>query len=393
MFLRLVLVGMVATMGLTLPSRWGCEHWLNSAGSWASSSLAEWDTWSPNDVGGGSHGAPRRKTECPECRLARERVRLRAETTLAASRSVGAAAASGALVLAVAPLVADSPVAKIAAMVSKPATLEPIEVAQRFTAGIASVLSELPRGLDASPKAAVAPPERLIDDEPIVVGDQFELAMLAELCRAAESAGTRSQPQTAAEPTPADDTTIVQNWICGEFVGGFEEFPTSSVLIAKSPEREHQMLTTPSPAATKEQQVPGFCFVFDFENESYVTPDRPVPVPSTGTQVARLPDIPRDVFAPAAALAQVSVKRNRPATTTVARLADLPRDVFAPPARTIVVDRGQMDGHKLSETRSTNGHDELTSQRWGNAVRLTRDAVYAWMSVLTKPGLVDVAHR
>ena len=77
MFLRLVLVGMVAAMGVTLPTRWGCQNWFDSAGVWASATLAEWDTWRPKDAAGRSHTYLRGKTECPECRLARERARSR----------------------------------------------------------------------------------------------------------------------------------------------------------------------------------------------------------------------------------------------------------------------------------------------------------------------------
>jgi hypothetical protein len=47
MMLRLVLVGLVAALGVSLPSRRDGESWLESARIWASAQLADWDTWRP----------------------------------------------------------------------------------------------------------------------------------------------------------------------------------------------------------------------------------------------------------------------------------------------------------------------------------------------------------
>ena len=47
MMLRLVLVGMVAALGVTIPSRPDGRGWLGSAERWAKSVLADWDTWRP----------------------------------------------------------------------------------------------------------------------------------------------------------------------------------------------------------------------------------------------------------------------------------------------------------------------------------------------------------
>jgi hypothetical protein len=47
MILRLVLVGLVGALGVTLPSRMECEDWFESARVWASARLADWDTWRP----------------------------------------------------------------------------------------------------------------------------------------------------------------------------------------------------------------------------------------------------------------------------------------------------------------------------------------------------------
>ncbi|HZW33697.1 MAG TPA: hypothetical protein VFF52_23450 [Isosphaeraceae bacterium] len=50
MISRLVLVGMVAGLGVTLPSWPECESWCQSAQEWASARLADWDTWRPREA-------------------------------------------------------------------------------------------------------------------------------------------------------------------------------------------------------------------------------------------------------------------------------------------------------------------------------------------------------
>ena len=49
MMTRLVLVGLVAALGVTLPSRPDCDRWIASTQKWASRVLADWDTWEPHE--------------------------------------------------------------------------------------------------------------------------------------------------------------------------------------------------------------------------------------------------------------------------------------------------------------------------------------------------------
>jgi hypothetical protein len=49
MMLRLALVGIVAALGVTLPSQTSSDQWLVATERWASSVFACWDTWSPQD--------------------------------------------------------------------------------------------------------------------------------------------------------------------------------------------------------------------------------------------------------------------------------------------------------------------------------------------------------
>ena len=47
MMLRLVLVGIVAGLGVTVPGREDGDRWLGSAERWANSVLADWDNLAP----------------------------------------------------------------------------------------------------------------------------------------------------------------------------------------------------------------------------------------------------------------------------------------------------------------------------------------------------------
>ncbi len=51
MMLRLALVGVVAALGVTLPTQTSCDNWLTASERWARSVLADWDTWRPRADG------------------------------------------------------------------------------------------------------------------------------------------------------------------------------------------------------------------------------------------------------------------------------------------------------------------------------------------------------
>ncbi len=51
MFSRLVLVGMVAALGITVPTRLEILGWIKAAHSWTASRLADWDSARPSDDG------------------------------------------------------------------------------------------------------------------------------------------------------------------------------------------------------------------------------------------------------------------------------------------------------------------------------------------------------
>src|SRR5262245_29369184 len=74
MTLRLVLVGMVAALGVSIPSQPSSENWFDSAEAWATSLLAQWDSWEPAEDDGAIPAGKRDHLSCEECRLARLRL-------------------------------------------------------------------------------------------------------------------------------------------------------------------------------------------------------------------------------------------------------------------------------------------------------------------------------
>jgi len=394
MFLRLVLVGMVAAMGVTIPSRWGCEHWFNSAGAWASSTLADWDTWSPSDAQGGSHKEIRQKTECPECRLARERARLREQNARTASRSEAVTAASGAIAVAAVPRAAELPAASApVSSQQKTVTLQPIQVARDFASGIASVLDGLSEGRQRKETPAVSALAPPLAAETIVATENFELALLGELFQEAERAANEGRRQPAPAEPRVDVATADDSWICGDITTDFGDAAATSLATTEATSETWNEPLANRPPATISEREPDLCLGFEFGVERNLDLAQPVPSSPVTPRVAALPDLPSDVFARPAVEKQVSSPKDLSKTQPAIKLVDLPRDVFARPARTVVIDRGQIISVKVPDSRWTTGQDEVPGKRLGHAVQLTRDAVFAWISVLTKPGVADVARR
>ncbi len=440
MFLRLVLVGMVAAMGVTLPSRWGCDHWLGSAGSWASSTLADWETSIPDNARGGLQGGTRRKTECPECRLARERARLRERNIRTASHPLAAAAASGAIVLGAAPGNALPPAAPALAAEGQRSTIKPIPNAEEFLCRIASALdgfrhrsgakpqpvrqalpapvlvtrqSSIDGLLGATPRPpAVAPPtpprarpevsnhpapRSKIDESlagPIVATQNFELAMLGELCQEAERASSEARQQPAAAEPSFDYAMVDESWICGDSGTESDDMPATGFATTEASAGAGNDEVATGPWESLAEQESDGCALFDWGVERYPGPDQSEPTAPRGPQVAVLPDFPRDVFGTATTGRRVQVASERSTSRPATKLVDFPRDVFATPVRSALVDRGRVIRDKVSTTISMASHDAgRPAEQFGHAIQLTKDAVYAWMSVLTKPGVGDLTRR
>jgi hypothetical protein len=156
MIMRLVLVGLVAALGVTLPSRPECERWMGSVQSWACGVLADWDTWKPCESDAYCLPSESHVTVSDLGRLARVQ-RLATESSKSSERQRSAA---------VSVLAADEEV---------------------LAADEPAVRTQQIEGKNAG-------------WAPVLPSDHIELAMIVELCRIAEEA--RVELQQKATPGP-----------------------------------------------------------------------------------------------------------------------------------------------------------------------------------------------
>jgi len=416
MLLRLALVGMVAALGVTLPSQPKCESWFGAARTWASAALADWDTWKPREGDDDCVLGARGRADCPQCRLAR--ARLAAEQRKPAT-SAEPAAAGHPVLLTEKPAVAPRETQPSRTESREPVAFEPYVPDEDLFARVAFELSRMTEGIAIptaspvpTPTAPALPP--IVDDsplcfEPVAASDDLELSVLGELCRVTLETRTpvASEQVAAPEPRvvePADDGSFV----CGAGDGG-QVLPTEFASSKPIPEittgtTGGELLALSEPETDLDFCSGAACLLNrDFDDAPTLPP------------VATLADLPSDVFGPApkttladlppnvfggspgtaeavsvapgpALLAaprvasgsqQLAAPRVASGPSRVVVLADLPSNVFGPPEPSPEpkVDRG------------------FAGPRLGHAVELTRDALYAWMNVLTGPALVDVTSR
>jgi hypothetical protein len=388
MLLRLSLVGMVAALGVTLPSQAHSDKWLESAQTWANSVFAEWDTWQPPEsFRSGCFFDSGDAAECPACRLAR--------TRLAANERKSPAPDSDA---------------------KKPVTFEPIMVDEHAVSGIAYELNNMfdgqkPTLSDSAqeivtekvakpgPHGAVVKsfPEReagatVGPTGPFGVGIELELGFVSALrswAAGVSSAAGPVQPSVAAEAEL--DQTGDDQWLCGEN-------PDDDWALSAEPSGDRGPAAGTVQMAVTAPKTPEPCADFDEEFAFEIAQSAP-PVPPTRLAAA-LRGLPRDVFAPSR-----TTKQEEPPGEGAARgggivLADLPADVFAWRNSGAA---GELPGTRVE---AADGSSQVTGPaprpsaigstgqpRFGHAIELTRQALFEWMNVLTGPAILDMSAR
>ena len=427
MLLRLTLVGMVAALGVTLPSQPKCEKWFGSAQTWARGVIADWDTWKPRKSENDRLASARGQTECPQCRVARAR--------LAASLCKQVATAQTGVAGVSQPV---SPTLKLAALNPPPrssasenhesAPSESTVVAADLFSRVALELNrmtvgiKIPNTLPAPLAPGSAPAAVVVSSSPFRVpvagSDDLDVSLLGELCHAAEAtqaetASTQVTARTTAEVDQSDDNSF----ICSGFGDGVK-VPVREVATAM-PKSALTTETVRGDLVAQTEADLDFCAGADCGFDRYLeqTP--------TALRVASLPDLPGDVFGPSpepirpeaprvasappqvvtphdpSGSPQLAVSRDRsgPHEITARRdvagpppamvLADLPRNVFAPLDRASERRPENPLERNPASVQTAVGHT-VAAPRLGHAVELTRDALYAWMNILTGPALVDV---
>jgi hypothetical protein len=186
MISRLVLVGMVAALGVTLPSWPECEGWCQSAQEWASARLADWDTWRPREADS-SHQAQ------PPIPAARE---VRPMPVAAAVAGPGDSKTG--------PTPAPSPAVKAASdQTPGPQAIaaHPIAVADHPVADLALELNRWAEGLDIQPSTIVSRASSS-DRVPVPARSLAAWEDVIASCRAAEVSGVAQTITDLFEENP-----------------------------------------------------------------------------------------------------------------------------------------------------------------------------------------------
>jgi hypothetical protein len=336
MMLRLVLVGVVAALGVSVPSQPSCEHWYESAQAWTTSLLAEWDTWEPKDEGVPRLVGTQNSIGCEECRLARMRLAANASDASKGTEKLEGLGVAGP-----------------AAGVSEP--LSPAaDKSEPGVAGDLGIWGELyritgePAAIAAETDIALTEDLELPDSDcSFICGFGAPTELHAPKCSSKPAAETPSQ---AAELVESEDSAgIVMS--CLDEECGIEAEVAEVVVAAR--------------------QAP----VFD-ELPSDVFASPRVTVTTNAQPVPLKPAIDAPV-------AVVVANLERPVASSV--LAELPADVFVPAPQSF--------DHKPLSPEPPLAGAQPPAPRLGDAVELTRRAMSAWASLLIGPALVDGSRR
>jgi hypothetical protein len=396
MMLRLVLVGVVAALGVSVPSQPSCTHWFESAQAWTTSLLAEWDSWEPSDNEGPRLVGTQNSIGCEECRLARMRLAAHTREGLVAIEKPEGLGVAG----------RESPVTEPLS-----AATDASGPAVALALGIWGELYQI----TSEPIATAVESDEFLDEEmELPDSDRSSICSLGALS-AAESAAPKSpskpatevRSQAATRVEPAESDGILMSCLeeeCGlegdvndagmapEEIAVFDVLPldvfaTPRVTISTAAAAP---LLTPAPKPAVEVVAAEPAKV---EPTSELMADLPVelcgPLPEAAPFV--LADLPVDLFgpvpqAPTFVLADLPVDLFGPvpqAPTFV--LADLPVDLFGPAPES-------PDRKPLSAGQPLAGA-QPQAPRLGDAVELTRRAMSAWASLLIGPALVDGSRR
>jgi hypothetical protein len=328
MVLRLVLVGLVAGLGLSIPSRRDVEILARHAQTWLNDRLAEWDSQAPVDEG--TYIIVAEPVATPE---------------RAAERAVEQPTVSdSAFAVVVDDMVASF--ARTEQVAGPSATTEVLEATAEIapaeaSAGLAIALPTEPAADDSpeSPVTELAFDDVMVETTLAFAADLAEqgteatapsaLAAMENLASALEA----GDPAPAAAPAPISDAVF--ETVMNETASAFAAEAALETLMT-----EVGLFDTVAPAA------PAQVAVVDREASAEVVEDL---YPGEAYALNRLSD----------GLSE------SPAPTVVASAAPTPAAAPAPAGR---------------------------ADRWTHAVRLTREAVYAWASLLHGPAVVTIAH-
>jgi hypothetical protein len=377
MTLRLVLVSLVAALGLTVPGGPVIEHWVASTQNWMNARFADWDTRNPqetdyviiNDFLDVELSAPRPSVSSIAMPVA------------SADRSSGPVPASKPQ--AARPAVDNVSRARItqqASFVRKESTLKPLVTRAPDHPGIALGPSRPRGGIGVPPSPAVHPAPARPGFEPIVVADNLYGGLAYELNR--ENEGIGINPPAPRRESPAPERPRAPS---PPSFGPMEE--CESLYFAGRLEPPRRVVPVVAPSVVR------------------VSSPAPEPV-ARAVQVAVLGWV-----ASAAPWAAEAVPSEPGEDLFIDLAGELIResDGFADRPRFEPIEPGEdlypgiayelnrrnegieIPLSSLAQTKTNDAPAPLPVRELDRAVKLTRDALYAWVNVLTGPAVVTVS--
>ncbi len=412
MMLRLVLVGVVAALGVSVPSQPSCEHWFESAQAWTTSLIAEWDTWEPEVEDGPRLVGTQNAIGCEECRLARMRLLASAPETSKADVIV-AQGNSPTKSPENSAVVADSKASEPPATASETTPIDPIELAEiiawEFVYGSDAKADESADEAPAPPVSellfALADASQPLDaaglgiwGELFVKANEPAVSSGAKANEPAVSTGEAESECLVAEEYEWSDSD--RSCICS-----FGDIEIAQHAAPKSPSKPVESPKS-SPAALVEPLDPtGFLMSCLDEESAFDNASDRVDVTREANPV--LAELPSELFAVpnvtisatprpspmapvAESIAAVSTPDRAPRVYPFV-MADLPTDLFGPGPDALDL-KPMTKVQPVPEAAPLAGAQPPTP-RLGDAVELTRRAMSAWVSVLIGPALVDGSRR
>jgi hypothetical protein len=410
--LRLVLVGIVAALGVTIPGGPNRGGWLVSAGRWANSAVVDWDTRRPDSDASQERRSATTRHGCEQCRLARAALALR-EQAAAASRVADSTKSTAVKATAG----SEKPTVETHNVLtgdSRPAAtvaFEPIEVGDDFYSAVALELNRNAEAINLVQSPA-APTASFTCSQPVAPAEGPEPEMPEVMCGVTDDDVDDSAPIAVTAQPRGENEAIASDSL--DFIeAGVEYAPDETeatpISGAVSPPiaaaSMHAAAATYGPdvleviACQTGQFEAEDAPLYDEEPSPAVVADRPkssvvaepanpliaagaaVVAENTRQSAGRVAGIPWPVFAPVEAIA--------PPLTRVVQETTIPWPVFAP----IDPHAGPSSAAESLSSAAAPGHGSSSEAGWGKAVDLTRQAVCAWMAVLVRSAPVEVTAR
>jgi hypothetical protein len=373
MTLRLVLLSLVAALGLTIPGGPLIEHWISSTQTWMNARFADWDTRNPQEgdyvIINDNHEmrfVSRRPT--PACRTSQ--LTVAADLTLRADKVIRPAAPAERLP-------ARPSVMLPISFRGTFKTFEPLSADGSNRPDFAMDLNRASEGIGVVPPVVVRPRLARPVFEPLIVDEILNTGVAYELNRQNEGLGIKpDEPRLVRSSPPRSETPPLPSFALLE---ASENLYFAGRLEPMSPAESVTVIAQVRPAPRSEE-----CAVPESMDELDL-PDDGLTIEHDGFAVAWIP-FGRVAPSPAPAPVHQAAGRFEPLEVednVESRYADeLNRrsEGFDVPAPGIA-----------SARRSDVGFNPPPARELNRAMKLTRDAVYAWVNVFTGPALVTAS--